>query len=337
MTSASAAAATSLTSRTVRRTAASSAPRASSQAVAADAIALTPPGTTAVLPTVATHPWAAPPPARPAPRWPGRSWRRDGRPGGWCRHGWPRRGSRAATGRAARCRCRGRRAGRDRPVPGPARRAARRRRRPDAASPGPGRSSGSRPAARSASAREMLSPSRRPRARSAASAPVITRDPAQATPNRAPSSSVKFTIPRGRRRSGAGGPQAVEGQEGADHTERTVVRAAVGNAVQVGAGDHTRSRVRVTPPGPLVPHPVGGEVQSPPGRLTGEPLTEDVVLGGEGVATVAPGPRVASDVGQLGPLPVEPAADVLGRVGDDRHGGHAPSGCGGGPLMSCGD
>ena len=60
-------------------------------------------------------------------------------------------------------------------------------------------SSGSRPALASASAIVVPSASSRPLARSAVMAPVITLDPAHATPKRAPSSSTKFTIPMGLR------------------------------------------------------------------------------------------------------------------------------------------
>ena len=48
-----------------------------------------------------------------------------------------------------------------------------------------------------ASAIVTPSPSVSARARSGDSAPVSSRDPAQATPNRAPSSSPKFTTPTG--------------------------------------------------------------------------------------------------------------------------------------------
>ena len=55
----SATSATAVTAATVRRTASSSAPRASSQAVAAPGTALTPPGRTSIRPTVAKQPSAS--------------------------------------------------------------------------------------------------------------------------------------------------------------------------------------------------------------------------------------------------------------------------------------
>ena len=58
--------------------------------------------------------------------------------------------------------------------------------------------SGSRPAARIASASVTPSAPVSARARSASSAPVSSRDPAHATPNLAPSSSAKFTTATGR-------------------------------------------------------------------------------------------------------------------------------------------
>ena len=190
---------TSRTSATTRRTASASAPLASSHPVAQLAIALTPPGTTCTLPTVATHPWsiaerraamimaASPSIAssrssrRVVPAWlacPGRSTRH--RPCGQMSlptpTAWPR------STRARPCStCSSTK------VPILA-----------SASSSRPRPAGSRPAARIASAMVVPSRSVRPRARSAPSTPVITREPAQATPKRAPSSSAKLTTPTGR-------------------------------------------------------------------------------------------------------------------------------------------
>jgi len=69
--------------------------------------------------------------------------------------------------------------------------------RPSASGSGPS-SSGCWPAARIASAMVIPSASRSASARSGLRTPVITRDPAHETPNRAPSSSTKFTTPIGR-------------------------------------------------------------------------------------------------------------------------------------------
>ena len=195
---------TSRTSETTRSTASASVPRASSQPLAAEAMALTPPGTTCTLPTVATQPCvsaarraAMMPAARPSmassrssspvvPAWlasPGTSKRQ--RPCGQMSlptpTAWPR------SSRARPCStCSSTK------VPT----------RASVSSSRP-RWSGSCPAERMAS--RIVTPSRsaRARARSGLSAPVMTREPAQATPNRAPSSSVKLTTPDGPRRGEA--------------------------------------------------------------------------------------------------------------------------------------
>ena len=113
---------------------------------------------------------------------------------------------------------------RGRPGRGPARRAARRRCRSGAAS------RGSRPERAPGRARPRPSPrpwstpsaSRSARARSASSAPVSSRDPAQATPKRAPSSSAKLTTPIGRAGVKPSRPQQLE--RGEARTRRRAAR-----------------------------------------------------------------------------------------------------------------
>ena len=78
-------------------------------------MALTPPGTTCTLPTVATQPCASAARAGRDDHGGQAEHRRPrGRRARWCRRGWPRRARRPASGRAARCRCRRRRSGRGR-------------------------------------------------------------------------------------------------------------------------------------------------------------------------------------------------------------------------------
>ena len=186
-------------SATARRTARGLAPRASSQPVTALGIALTPPGVTTTLPIVATQPCviAASRAASTAPAYPSiASWRSSSRvvpawlasPVKSSRHrpcgqmslptatGWSRstRARPCSTCSSTKLPIR-RRASSSRPI-----------------------WCGSRPAALRASAIVVPSASVRLRARRAVIAPVMTREPAQATPNRAPSSSTKFTTPIGR-------------------------------------------------------------------------------------------------------------------------------------------
>ena len=186
-------------SATARRTARGLAPRASNQPVTALGIALTPPGVTATLPIVATHPcvMAASRAASTAPAYPSiASCRSSSRvvpawlasPAKSRRHrpcgqmslptaiGWSRSTSARPCSTCSSTKLPMRRsASSSRPI-----------------------WCGSRPAALSASAIVVPSASARLRARRAVMAPVITREPAQATPNRAPSSSTKFTMPIGR-------------------------------------------------------------------------------------------------------------------------------------------
>src|SRR6478736_2496197 len=190
---------TSRTSETTRSTASASEPRASSHPVARLAMSFTPPGWTCTLPTVATQPCVSAArraamirAARPSmassrsasavvPAWlasPGTSTRQ--RPCGQMSlptpTEWPR---------STRCRPCSTCSSTNAPI------------RASVSSSRP-RMAGSRPARRIASAIVTPSLSVSPRARSAPRAPVMTRDPAQATPNLAPSSSAKFTIPTGR-------------------------------------------------------------------------------------------------------------------------------------------
>ena len=194
-------------SATTRRTAASSAPRASSQVATWLAIALTPPGSTRTLPTVATHPCrvAAARVARTraaclsiassrssrrvVPAWlavPGTSIRH--RPCGQMSLPTP---TAEESGRMRR----------DRPGRAPARRAARRRcstrreRLGVVADWSTGRGPRRRWLRPSSCRRRRSGRGRGPRS----SAPVMMRDPAHAIPNRAPSSSPKQATANGTR------------------------------------------------------------------------------------------------------------------------------------------
>ena len=66
---------------------------------------------------------------------------------------------------------------------------------------------------------------------------MISREPAQATPKRAPSSSPKLTTPIGRAGVNPLLAQGIQRGEGRHDTERAVERAAVGHRVEVRA-DH---------------------------------------------------------------------------------------------------
>ena len=169
---------------------------------------------------------------------------------------------------------------------------------------------GSRPAALSASAIVVPSASVRLRARRAVIAPVMTREPAQATPKRAPSSSTKLTTPMGR-----------DGWKPLSRNESTAARALTtpsgpSNAPPSGTLSRCEPvttplspcaarRVWVSPPGPLVAHPVLGEVEAARRALPGEPLAQVVVLTGPRVATVATALGAASDRLQVGPHRLE--------------------------------
>ena len=104
--------------------------------------------------------------------------------------------------------------------------------------------------------------------------------------------------------------QPVNGGERPDNPQRAVEGAAAGHRVQVGADDHARvtvghGRVRVAPPAPLVPHPVGHEVQAPGGALPREPLPQVMVLAGPGEPGVAPTPLVHPEGLEVVPHPPE--------------------------------
>ena len=207
------------------------------------------------------------------------------------------------------------------------------RRRPGAAPRRRGPAcAGSRPARVSASAMLTPSPSASARARSGASAPVISRDPAQATPNRAPSSSPNTATPSGRAGTNPPRAQGVDGGERGDDAERPVEGAAVGHGVQVRAEDDTRAAsvrwrsVGIAPPGPEVAGPVVDEVEPPGGRLAGEPLPQVGVLARPGEAPVAAGARMPPDPGEVGPHPVEgrplPRREATFLASQRHEGGH---------------
>ena len=190
---------------------------------------------------------------------------------------------------------------RGRPAPGPARRAARRRRRPGAAPrrparPGPGRG---RPRS---SPRPCSTPSAsvRPRARSGARAPVMQprTSAGHAEPRTLLVDEVDHPDRPGRHETAV--LQGIDGRQRGDHAQRPVVGTAVGDRVEVGAGDDAgvvppaaRRRGRPTRPTGCRPGRWSG-----PGRvrcLRGEPLPQRGVFGGPGEPPVAPAASVAAD------------------------------------------
>ena len=256
-------------SATTRRTASSSAPRASSQPVTRLAMALTPPGSTRTLPTVATQP------CRVGGRAGGEDERRraehgvlavvepggagvvglagDVEPPAAVRpdvaadpHGGPAWSRSTSARPCSTCSSTKAPTRRKRLVVG-------------------GRAvAGSRPAARIASAIVVPSASRSARARSAGSAPVITREPAQATPNRAPSSSPKLATPSGTPRREPAVAQRVDGGEGADTTPSGPSNAPPsGTESRCDPSDHARR-----PPRPRPGHPTR-PTGCPPGPRRG--------------------------------------------------------------------
>ena len=110
---------------------------------------------------------------------------------------------------------------------------------------------------------------------------------------------------------GAGRPEpslaeGVDRSEGADDAERTVEGAAVRDGVEVGADDDAgvvggdRS-VGIAPPGPLVAHPVGRDVEATSPALALEPLTEVVVDAAPGEPAVPAGAVVEPDAREVVP------------------------------------
>ena len=141
-------------------------PRASSQAVTCDGMALTPFGATCDLAAGGDGAVAlGRGPRRPAPTGEGRASGRRGRPAGWCRRGWPGRRSRSRQRPCGQIAVPDRdRRGRGRPAPAPCSTCSSTKRAdPRPAPPGPGRQ---RPAS-SPAARRPRPASRRRRRRSA--------------------------------------------------------------------------------------------------------------------------------------------------------------------------
>ena len=103
------------------------------------------------------------------------------------------------------------------------------------------------------------------------------------------------------------------GQRGRD-PERSVVAPAVGDRIQVAAGDDgiLPGRVPRTPPGPQVAVAVLFHGQAEAVRLAGEPGPALGVGRGPGVAAVAGGPRVAAQRLQLPPQLGEAHCSAIG-------------------------
>src|SRR5205807_1642249 len=111
------------------------------------------------------------------------------------------------------------------------------------------------------------------------------------------------------RRNKLTSPQDVHGQEGRDHAERTVERAAVGHAVEVAAR-HDGPGLGRSPPGPLVAVAVLLVHQAAYGCLLTKPVPQRGISGGPGVAPVAAGGRVQPDRLKGGPERGEPLREV---------------------------
>ncbi len=219
---------------------------------------------------------------RPARRRRRRASRRDGRPAGWCRRGWPRPAGRCASGRAAGS-----------PMPPPTARCRSTSPRPCSTCSSTKRAD---PAQRLVVAAERSrvaagrAPSPRPvgtpsasvsaRARSAASAPVMIREPAQATPKRAPSSSPKLTTPIGRAGVESACRAAHPGRR-RPRRRRAGRRRRRRRAPSPGASRPRRPGVcvGVAEPGPLVAGAVERQAEPARGRLAGEPVPQRRVLG----------------------------------------------------------
>ena len=177
------------------------------------------------------------------------------------------------------------------------------------------------PAADIASAIDVPSPSRSPSARSRGRVPVTIRDPAQAMPNRAPSSSPKFTTPTGR-----------DGRTPAARSASIVsspLTTPSGPSKAPPSGTESRCEPTTTP-GPdasgsphhahWLPGPVDHEVEPPRGRLAGEPLAQGRVGRCPGVAAVPAGRPFAADWSEVVPEPVERHERPIGTL-------TPPSGC----------
>ena len=195
---------------------------------------------------------------------------------------------------------------------GPARRAARRRCRPAPGSRRRGR--GSRGRGRRAASPRPWSCRRgsvSPRARSAPSAPVMTREPAQAMPKRAPSSSAKLTTPTGR----AGAKPSCRSSS----TAASAATTPSGPSKAPPSGTESRCEPMTTPGSPAAtaasgsPHqahwlPIRSVVRSSPrsAHSPGEPLPQVVVLAGQGETVVAAAVAVEPEALEVVPHPPEP-------------------------------
>ena len=283
---------------TTARTSSVAGPRASTQAVTDDGIALTPFGSTRTLPQVATVPCRCAASRAVEDQLGVREHRIAPvcQPGG-ARRDWPRRAVRRGTGRAARSRWRPRPAPRGRSAAGPARRAVRRTCRCGAAPSSSRPMSVDRPALPSASA--IVTPCRRAaRARARVpSAPVSSREPAHANPKRAPSSSQKLTMPIGRDGVKPSSRSASTAANAETTPSGPSYGTAVGDRIEVAAGDDSGRRVGIAPPRPLVAAAVDGDVQSACVGGAGEPLAQIVVGARPGEASVSAvvGSRPTSD------------------------------------------
>ena len=146
---------------------------------------------------------------------------RAGPPAGWCRRGWPRPGSRTASARAARWRrrCRPRSPVRSRARPCSTCSSTNAPMRASRSGSGP-MASGSCPAASMACGRVTPSPSVSRCACSTVSCPAVSREPTQASPKRAPSSSPKLTMASGLGRTARPGARSSSSAAKEDTTPR---------------------------------------------------------------------------------------------------------------------
>ncbi len=176
---------------------------------------------------------------------------------------------------------------------------------------------GSCPASAIASAIVTPSVSRSARARSGSSWPVSRRDPAQAMPNRAPSSSAKLATPIGR--AGRNPSRISTSSAARDDTTPSGPSKAPpsGTESRCEPSDQPRPAgrhggVRVAPPRPLVAGAVLHQVQAPCRRLAGEPLPQRHVVAGPGEPAVAAGARVPADALERRPHRVKAHVPNLG-------------------------
>ena len=151
-------------------------------------------------------------------------------------------------------------------------------------------------------------------ARSTVSAPVLSCDPTQATPNRAPSSSANATTATGMTGAIPRARTKIDRMERRHHAEGPVERTAVGYRVEVRSGDECTLGVsaptRGHPPGPRVAVAVLFDCHAATLRFGGEPFAQREIGGVPGESAIAAGGRFATDVEDRLPQGVEVGIEV---------------------------